>query len=442
VKKKIYLIQPTYHNNDGRLLKGRTIFMHSLALPALSSTIPDDWEKEFCLEYFEEVNYDTDASVVGITSMGYDVLHGCEIAEAFKKRGKIVLYGGHQAEFSEDLLGAVADAIVHGHPSRDDMARILSDAESGRLAPKYCCGFDIDFPFDYSVLSGKRARFMPVVTSVGCRNCCEYCCTAAMYRGRYHLRELDSVLADLREVCRRTRCASFVDANLYNDRDYLLRLCSRMTEGNLGLRWGAQSTIDVGDDPEALSLLRKAGCRILFIGLESINQEGLDWVRKRYLAERYGELVRRIREAKIAVAGFFMLGLDGDDGSTFQRLFDFIHESRVAVPILNLLLPVPGTRIFERLNREGRLLLEGPDDFLLNNPVYNTTCNRCLFLPRQMTVSEAESGYLQLGRRLFSFPEMLRRSAATNPLLAATLFIMNLDLRRKARSIAAEHNAG
>lgn len=440
MKKKIYLIQPTYHNRDGRLLKGQTVFMHALALPALSRTVPREWQKEFCFEYFEDVNYNTDASVVGITSMGYDVLHGCEIAEAFKNRGKIVLYGGHQAQFSEDSLESVADAVVHGHPSRDDMASILGDAESGRLAPKYRCGFDINFPFDYSVLSRKRARFMPVVTSVGCRNRCEYCCTAAMYGGRYHLRDLDSVLADLRAVRRRTRCAAFVDANLYNDRDYLMRLCSRMIKQNLRLRWGAQSTIDVGEDPEILRLLRKAGCRILFIGLESINQEGLNWLGKRYLARRYGELIRRIREAKIAVAGFFMLGLDGDDGSSYETLFDFIHESRVSIPILNLLLPVPGTRMFERLKREGRLLVESPDGFLRNSPVYNTSCNRCLFLPKNMTVSQAEHGYLELGRRLFSFPEMLRRSAVSNPLLAAAVFVMNLDLRSKTRAVAAGHN--
>lgn len=268
MKKKVYLVQPTYRGLDGRLLKGRSLFMHALSFPALSSTIPSNWEKEFCLEFFEDVNYDTDASVVGITSMGYDVVHGCEIAREFKKRGKIVLFGGHQARFSENLLEPVCDAVVHGHPSPDDMAGILGDAEAGRLAPRYTCGIHIDFPFDYSVLNGKRARFMPVATSVGCRNQCEFCCTAAMYGGSFRLRHPDNVIADLRAVRRRSRHAAFVDANLYNSRDYLLRLCSRIMEERLDLRWGAQSTIDVGEDPEVLALMKRSGCTILFIGLE------------------------------------------------------------------------------------------------------------------------------------------------------------------------------
>ncbi len=104
MKKKIYLIQPTYRNVDGHLLKGTNLFIHSLVLPILSATIPSDWEKEFCLEYFEDINYDTDASVVGISSMGYDLIHGMEIAEAFTKQEKIVIFGGYQAHFSRNRL--------------------------------------------------------------------------------------------------------------------------------------------------------------------------------------------------------------------------------------------------------------------------------------------------------------------------------------------------
>ena len=98
--RKIYLIQPTYLDSNGRLLQGNSLFYSSLALPALSSAIPPDWQKEFCFEYFTNVNYETDAPVVGISSMGYDVLHGSEIAREFRRRGKQVLFGGHQVPFS------------------------------------------------------------------------------------------------------------------------------------------------------------------------------------------------------------------------------------------------------------------------------------------------------------------------------------------------------
>src|SRR3990172_3788175 len=96
MKKKIYLVQPTYRDQHGILLKVSKLYTISLALPALSSTIPYDWEKEFCYEYFQDINLDSDASVVGISCMGYEIFRGVELATEFTKRGKTVLFGGFQ----------------------------------------------------------------------------------------------------------------------------------------------------------------------------------------------------------------------------------------------------------------------------------------------------------------------------------------------------------
>ena len=440
MKKKIYLIQPTYRNVDGHLLKGTSLFIHSLVLPILSATIPADWKKEFCLEYFEDINYETDAPVVGISSMGYDLVHGSEIAEAFKKQGKIVIFGGYQAHFSRNRLYSLCDSIVFGNPGPNEMKKILGDIEVGHIAPEYHCGIDINFPFDYSVFLGKKIHFMPVLSSVGCRNQCEFCCTATIYEGRYRLRNLDHVLTDLKLARRRTRYVGFVDSNIYNNREYLLRLCSQIIKENLDIRWGAESTIDVAEDLEVLNLLRQAGCRVLFIGLETPNQKSLDSVNKPYSAERYRELIQRIHRAGIFVAGYFILGLDGDTSSTFETLFEFIHGVRINIPILNLLLPPPGTKVFDRLGKEGRLLIKNEDEFILNNLYYNTSCNRCFFIPKHMSVEEAEVKFIDLNRRLCSFREILWRSAAIRPSELAFLLYMNLAFRSDVKKIIAGHD--
>jgi len=440
MKKKIYLIQPTYRNVDGHLLKGTSLFIHSLVLPILSATIPTDWEKEFCLEYFEDINYETDASVVGISSMGYDLIHGIEIAEAFKKQGKIVIFGGYQAHFSRNRLYSICDSIIFGNPGPNEMKKILGDIEAGHIAPEYHCGIDINFPFDYSIFSGKRIHFTPVLSSVGCRNECDFCCTAAIYGGRYRLRNLNHVLTDLEIARSRTRYVGFVDSNIYNNREYLMRLCSRIIGKNLDIRWGAESTIDVAEDLEALDSLRQAGCGVLFIGLETPNQKSLDSVNKPYSAERYHELIQRIHRAGIFVAGYFILGLDGDTSSSFETLFEFIHGARVNIPILNLLLPPPGTKVFDRLGKEGRLLIKNEDAFILNNLYYNTSCNRCFFIPKHMSVEEAEVKFIDLNRRLSSFREILWRSATVRPSELAFLLYMNLAFRSDVKKMIAAHN--
>jgi len=437
MKKKIYLIQPTYPNRDGQLFKCKSLYIYSLALPALSAAIPFDWEKEFCLECFEDINYDTEASVIGISSMGYDILHGHEIAEEFKKRGKTVLFGGPQIHFSQNRIRSVCDSVIYGHPGPEEMACIFGDIEAGRLSSKYHFGIKINFPFDYSVFENKRILFMPVLSSIGCRNQCEFCCTAAIYNGRYRLRHIEHVLTDLRFISRKKRNAVFVDSNIYNNREYLLQLCSHIVKEDFHLRWGAQCTIDIGEDQEVLHLLKKAGCKILFIGFESINQSNLDSFHKGYRVERYPELIKGIRKAGISVAGFFILGFDSDTASTFDALFEFIHKTRISVPILNLLLPAPGTKIYDRLRKENRLLIQNEEDFLPSSLLNKTACNRCFFIPKHLSIEEVETKFLNLGGRITSFKEIIRRSLVIDSSLSAALFFMNFNLRKDFRAMAA-----
>jgi radical SAM superfamily enzyme YgiQ (UPF0313 family) len=436
MKKKIYFIQPTYRTRDGRLLQGNRVFMHSLAIPALSAALPLDWEKQACVEYFKNVDFHTDAGVIAISCMSYDIFRAAEIAKEFKDRGKTVIFGGATARLWKHVVAPVADAVVFGCPGPQDMREILDHAEEGRLRSEYRLGMNVDFPFDYSLLDSTRISFMPVLASVGCRNRCEFCCTAAMDNGRYHLRPLEIVLDDLRAVRRRTRRIIFVDTNLYNDREHLAALCERMIAEDFRFTWGSECTLSIGDDPETLRLLRRAGCRLLTIGIESINQSNLRDMRKPNAVRRYAEQIQRIRRAGISVGGFFIFGFDGDDSSSIEELFRFIHDSRISLPIVNLLVPVPGTTLFHRLKAEGRMLMGDDLDFLKQSLLYDTPTYRCYFMPRRMSPPEAERALIALRKRLCSFREIFRRSLVPDPVLAGVLFLLNISDRAQTMAIA------
>lgn len=439
MKKKIYFIQPTYKNADGTLLKGKSLYVHSLAMPALSAATPPDWEKKIVIQYFEEIDYDTDASVIAITSMGYDITQGMEIAEEFKKRGKIVIFGGYQAHFSSRLLGGCCDAVVHGNPGPKDMKIILADAVNNELKQEYRCGIDINFPFDYSILSDKKITFMPVLSSIGCLNDCDFCCTAAVYKGRYRLRKISCVIEDLININKITGKAGFVDNNIYNNRGYLLKLLKAMILNNIKLRWGAQVTIDIGDDIEVLNFLHQAGCRVLFIGMETVNQANLAGVNKKYIVQSYKNRLRNINKSGIKVAGYFMFGLDHDTTETSKMLYDFISSSKISIPILNILIPAPGTRIYERMRKENRLLFNEEQELLRNNSFYNAACNTCFYIPKLMTAHEAEKGFLDLYGNLAGFYQIVRRSLDPNPFTMAFLLGMNIVFRREYLEMKKMH---
>lgn len=441
MKRRIYLVQPTYRDLQGRLLKKTpSLFTHSLAIPALSAAIPPTWEKDYCLEYFEDVNLDTEAPVVGMSCLGYDLFRGRELAEAFRKRGKIVIFGGCASEIWTDQITSVADAIVCGNPGKTAVAGILADVERGELAPEYHCDVDLDYPFDYAVLQRKgitrRIAFLPAIASAGCVHRCAFCCTAAKFKGQYYPRSLDAVMADLRTLRGITRHFVFVDSNFYVDREHVIRLAERIIAENLGLTFSTECTINVGNDPETLRLLKRAGCRALLIGIETIAQGSLDRMQKPFLVERYREQIRRIQEAGMIVAGFFIFGFDGDAPSTVDELCAFVHDLNIAVPFFNLLCPVPGTRFYDQIKREGRLLASGEDSYLRQNVIYGAPTHRCLFRPKRMSPREAELAFVELRERLSSFPEIVRRSLNRNLFTAAAVFALNLAVRRETRAVA------
>jgi radical SAM superfamily enzyme YgiQ (UPF0313 family) len=195
--------------------------------------------------------------------------------------------------------------------------------------------------------------------------------------------------------------------------------------------WGAQCTIDIGDDPETLQLLKKAGCRVLFIGMESIDQSNLDAVQKKYTVNSYWRYLENIHAAGIRVAAFFIYGLDGDTLDTAARMSQFIIDTKIALPMLNILVPTPGTKLYDRLKKEGRVLMKDEQDFLKNNIAYNSSFNLCFYLPRNMTPKQVEEGFIDLLGRLSGFGEIIRRSVSTDILLSLFLLYMNWSFRKE-----------
>lgn len=438
MKKKIYLIQTTFRKRNGILYQGKLAPFQSLALAALSATIPQDWEKEFCLEYFNEINYESDASVIGLSCMAYDLVHAIEVAEEFKKKGKKIIFGGYQPFFSKERIKHVCDSVVFGNPGPGEMKELLNDALNGKLNSEYVFGVDINFPFDYSIYKNINLQFPPVLSSIGCKNNCNYCCTAAIYK-KYHMRDQKYVLDDIESICQSSKYACFVDANIYNERDYLLDLCSNIVKGKFKLSWGAQATIDIANDDEVLNSLQMAGCKLLMIGLESLSQTNMKNVRKNYNIKKYSDQIQKLRSYGIYVFGLFLLGLDDDKASDFNRLYNFIQQTGIVVAGLNILLPSPDTPIFQKLKSENRLLIN-EEDFIHKTYLDKEIINKCYYYPKNMSIKELEDNFMKLSGKLASFRGMIRRSLSFNLYDSLRIFGLNMGFRKQYLDLKRDYN--
>jgi hypothetical protein len=160
----------------------------------------------------------------------------------------------------------------------------------------------------------------------------------------------------------REKYVLIVDDNLIGIRkDHIARakdLFQAMIQANLGKKWVAQVTINMADDEELLRLAAKAGCIGVFIGFESPTEEGLVEVHKKFNNQKgrdFKAYVRRIQRHGISVVGSFIMGLDVDEQGIGRQIADTAYRYGVDVINVLFLTPLPGTRLWERMESEGRI---------------------------------------------------------------------------------------
>ncbi len=188
-------------------------------------------------------------------------------------------------------------------------------------------------------------------TGRGCRHGCRFCSVTAFHRQTYRHRPLDLVLDELKNV---PRNFIFVDDNIIADTGYARALFAAMVP--LKKRWVSQCSLKIADDPELLTLAKRAGCVGLFFGLESLSAENLAAVDKNINNEQDNRLrIQAIHQAGICVQTAVIVGMDHDDVSVFQNTLRFLLQERVDALQLSILTPLPGTPLFDEFNSAGRM---------------------------------------------------------------------------------------
>ncbi|HZI94482.1 MAG TPA: cobalamin-dependent protein [Patescibacteria group bacterium] len=204
----------------------------------------------------------------------------------------------------------------------------------------------------------------------------------------------------------------FWDDNLYNAAGSFEHLCEAVRP--LGRPWSAELTIDIAEKPELLKLAYESGCRDLFLGIESVNQEAIDGLDKwSNDTEAMKERVQRVHDAGIKVMGAFVFGLEGDDPSSFDRTLEFIYETGIDYVVANIIQPYPGTGTFRDAVDADAFLPEArcPSDSDVTMD-YNWALfdgAHVLIRPKGMTVEQLQEGYYYFLREAYSLSGIMRR---------------------------------
>jgi radical SAM superfamily enzyme YgiQ (UPF0313 family) len=406
----LYLINPRrkyrYHWDLKEVcaIMGRTTAIHPLALPTLAALTPDHYDIRILDEEMDPLALDRLAlpDMVGITTVVANVKRGYEIADFFRGRGVPVVMGGAQVTFNIEQTLAHADAVVAGE-AEGVWPQCLADFERGTFRPDRVYRRDTPYEFvrmpmpRWDLVDTRKVMAVSVQVSRGCPYACDFCLVRNMFGRTQRYRDLDNVVAELAALPRKQ--ISFADDNLTGNKAYSRQLMARLKP--LGLSWTCQASIEVAYDEALLADMAQAGCSSILFGIESLNPESLKEGGKHHNSvERYEEAIRRVHTAGISVVGSFVVGFDADGPDAFDHIHDFVVRTGISYVMLNMLTAYPGTDLYTRMKREGRLNEVDPD---LINGVYPTMRHRRMsqteLLLKQSTTLERLFDYESLRQR-------------------------------------------
>ncbi len=378
-----------------------------LPLTVVAALTPEKHTVTICDENVEPLDLASDVDLVGITFMTALANRAYEISKQFRRRGIRTVAGGFHPTLCPDDALPHFDAIVKGD-AENAWPQLLRDAEKGALKTVYentspCSLAETPPPFR-RLLEGKTKHYVTtnaVQAGRGCEHGCRYCSIAAFHKCTYRRRPIENVLRELKQI---PRDFMFVDDNIISDPAYAAELFRAMTP--LKKRWVSQCSLKIAEDPELLKHARRAGCRGLFIGIETLNKENLQSVGKEFnKAAAYKKQIRAIRKSGIGVIAGIIVGMDGDDTGVFERTLRFLQKTGIDAIQLNIMTPLPGTPLYRDMKQAGRITDNNWDHYDFRH---------CVIKPARMTAAELQDGADWLYRQFYRLDRILFRAVRTS----------------------------
>lgn len=384
-----------------KVRRARVLNFQQITMPYLAAFVPSNWEVIHIDEAVTPVDAALQVDLVGITFHTPSAFHVYALAAQFRRRGIPVVLGGPHVTLMPAEAQAYADVIFVGEAELH-WPHFLRDFEQGQYARRYGPGVPPtleNVPMARKELFHRRDHTGGVLFATrGCAYGCDFCTLVVMYQRQVRKRPVEAVAAEFASF--QGKVIIFWDDNLANDREYAKDLFRAIEPCQKW--WSSQASIQAGEDAEFLEWAARSGCKQLFIGLESISQASMNEVHKGFnRVEAYTRVIERIQAYGIAVQAGIVFGFDHDTEAIFGETLDFLEAVGVQNATFNILTPYPGTRLYRRLEAEGRILTRDWSKYNGREDV--------VFQPRQMSQETLLAGYRYANRRFYSWGSIYRR---------------------------------
>lgn len=385
----------------------RTWQMEPLPPATLAALTPKDIEVKFYDDRMEAIPFDEPTDLVAMSVETYTARRAYQIASEYRARGVPVVMGGFHATLRTEEVQRFAESVVVGE-AEEVWPRVLRDFRAGSMERVYRATKRPDLRGvrpDRSIFAGKR--YLPtglVEAGRGCHLKCDFCAIQAFFSSTQTRRPAEDIIAEIRELKATKKLFFFVDDNITSNMAQAKEFFRALIPEKI--KWVSQASMNAAHDEEFLALIKKSGCQGLLIGFESLDPENLKDMNKGFNTMKGGFEVAlaNLRKHGIRLYPTFIFGYDHDTPASFDATQAFAQKHAFYIAAFNHLTPFPGTPLYKRLEKDGRLRYR---EWWLD-PAYRY--NTVPFSPRKMTPEEVQAGCVEARARFYSWKSILKRS--------------------------------
>ena len=368
-----------------------------MAPMVLAALTPPEHSFTYLDEDIDEIRFDRiDADLIAITAMTVQADRAYFLADKFRLMGYPVVIGGIHASSCPEEASMHADAVCMGEAD-NYWASLLEDFASGQLKKRYNAK---EYPPVINLISPKidvvrhsSYSVLPLQATKGCPYQCDFCCIKFSSGNKYRMKPVEQVVEEIKAYERFNKGIlkkryHFNDDNLYVNREYTIKLFKALRD--LNIQWMGMGSFSTALDREVVKLMAESGCRNYGMGLESVSAESLHEVNKvGNKIDDYKKATQMLISHGIIPTAYFIVGFDSDDESTFGRTVDFLIENHIINPLLQIMTPFPGTKVYERLK-----------DRIFDKKWSHYGSQKCVFAPKKLTALQLESGFYWAAHQL------------------------------------------
>ena len=383
-------------------LLGKKCNLPTACLPLLAALTPDEHCLTIVDENVEPIDYDrlSQADIVGLTGMIVQRRRMREILRELKARGVFTVVGGPWVSVQEDYFEGLADVIFVGE-AETTWPQFLDDWAHGRYQHRYeqlerTDMTSVPVP-RYDLLKTRNYLFGSIQFSRGCPFQCEFCDIIVTFGRKPRLKTSGQVIAELEAMRKQHLPMAFiVDDNLIGNKvavKPLLRdVAAWQAAEGYPFTFFTEASLNLAEDDELMELMIAANIMVVFIGIETPNEESLRETKKYQNVRKGGTLVDRVRKVQdsgLEVWCGMIVGFDNDDARIFKEQAEFINQTDIMHAMVGMLSAIPKTPLHARLKSEGRLDLDDEQVFGTN------------VIPLNMSREELRDGYIGLMQDLY-----------------------------------------